>query len=157
MFMWIIIISLLAIGLSLIIVELVFIPGTTVVGLLGLIFTIVGIVVSYRHFGNDIGFYILIGTGVTTLVALFLSFRSGAWNRFSLKSSIDSKVNEDMLKVLNVGDEGTTRSALRPGGTAEFANQNYEVRTTGSFVDSGTRVKIIQIQSNQIIVEPLIN
>jgi membrane-bound ClpP family serine protease len=157
MFMWIIIISLLAIGLSLIIVELVFIPGTTVVGLLGLIFTIVGIVVSYRHFGNDVGFYILIGTGVTTLAALFFSFRSGAWNRFSLKSSIDSKVNEGMLKVLNVGDEGTTRSALRPRGTAEFATQNYEVRTTGSFVDSGTRVKIIQIQDNQIIVEPLIN
>ena len=77
MFMWIIIISLLAIGLSLIIVELVFIPGTTVVGLLGLIFTIVGIVVSYRHFGNDVGFYILIGTGVTTLVALYLKFSFG--------------------------------------------------------------------------------
>ena len=82
MFMWIIIISLLAIGLSLIIVELVFIPGTTVVGFLGLIFTIVGIVVSYRHFGNDIGFYILIGTGVTTLVALFFSFRSGHGTAF---------------------------------------------------------------------------
>jgi membrane-bound ClpP family serine protease len=156
MLMWIIIISLLAIGLGLIIIELVFIPGTTVVGLLGLIFTVVGIVVSYRHFGNDTGFYILMGTAAITLAALFLSFRSGAWNRFSLKSSIDSRVNEDMLKVLHIGDEGTTRSALRPGGTAEFGNQNYEVRTTGSFVDSGTRVKIIQIQSNQIIVEPLI-
>jgi membrane-bound ClpP family serine protease len=153
--MWIIIISLLTIGLGLIIIELVFIPGTTVVGLLGLIFSIVGIVISYRHFGNDIGFYILIGTLITTLGGLFYSFRSGAWTRFSLKSSIDGKVNEGMLKVLNVGDEGTTRSSLRPMGTAEFANQNYEVRSTGSFLDSGTRVKIIQIQSNQIIVEPI--
>ena len=74
MFMWIIIISLLAIGLSLIIVELVFIPGTTVVGLLGLIFTIVGIVVSYRHFGDDIGFYILIGTGVYHVGGAILKF-----------------------------------------------------------------------------------
>jgi membrane-bound ClpP family serine protease len=114
-------------------------------------------VVSYRHFGNDVGFYILIGTGVTTLVALYFSFRSGAWNRFSLKSSINSKVNEGMHKVLSIGDEGITRSALRPVGTAEFANQNYEVRTTGSFLDTGTRVKIVQIQSNQIIVEPLNN
>ena len=155
MVMWIIIISLLTIGLGLIIIELVFIPGTTVVGLLGLIFSIVGIVISYRHFGNDIGFYILLGTLITTLGGLFYSFRSGAWTRFSLKSSMDSKVNEGMLKVLNVGDEGTTRSSLRPMGTAEFANQNYEVRSTGSFLDSGTRVKIIQIQSNQIIVEPI--
>ncbi len=72
MFMWIIIISLLAIGLGLIIVELVFIPGTTVVGLLGLIFSIVGIVISYSHFGNDIGFYILLGTLITTLVGFIL-------------------------------------------------------------------------------------
>lgn len=153
--MWIIIISLLAIGLGLIIVELVFIPGTTVVGLLGLIFTIVGIVISYNHFGNNTGFYILMGTSVTTLVALFYSFRSGAWTRFSLKSSMNNKVNEGMLNQLSVGDEGTTRSALRPMGTAEFGNQQYEVRSLGSFVESGSRIKIVQILSNQIIVEPI--
>lgn len=157
MLMWIIIISLLAIGLGLIIVELVFIPGTTVVGLLGLIFTVVGIVISYRHFGDDIGFYILIGTSVATLAALFISFRSGAWSRFSHKTSLDGKVNEGMLDRLNIGDEGTTRSALRPVGTAEFNSQNFEVRTTGTFLDTGMRVKIIKIQSNQIIVEPLLN
>jgi membrane-bound ClpP family serine protease len=157
MLMWIIIISLLAIGLGLIIVELVFIPGTTVVGLLGLIFTIVGIVISYRHFGNDIGFYILIGTSVATLAALFVSFRSGAWSRFSHKTSLDGRVNEGMLDRLNIGEEGTTRSALRPMGTAEFNNQTYEVRTTGTFLDTGVKVKIIKIQSNQIIVEPLFN
>jgi membrane-bound ClpP family serine protease len=153
--MWIIIISLLAIGLGLIIVELVFIPGTTVVGLLGLIFSIVGIVVSYSHFGDDTGFYILMGTSVTTLVALFYSFRTGAWTRFSLKSTIDSKVNEGMLQLLNIGDEGITRSPLRPMGTAEFRNQQYEVRSLGSFVESGTPIKIVQILSNQIIVEPI--
>lgn len=155
MFMWIIIISLLAIGLGLIIVELVFIPGTTVVGILGLIFAIVGIVVSYRHFGNDIGLYILIGTLVVTAVTLFLSFRTGTWSRFSLKTTIDSKVNEGMLISLNVGDMGITRSALRPSGTAEFGNKNFEVRTTGSFLEAGTRVKIVRIQSSQVIVEPL--
>ncbi len=155
MFMWVIIIALLAIGLGLIIIELVFIPGTTVVGLLGLIFTIVGIVISYRHFGNDIGLYILLGTSAAALVTLYFSFRSRAWSRFSHKSAIDSKVNEGMLKELNVGDEGTTRSALRPIGTAEFGNRNFEVRTTGTFLDTGTPVKIVRIQSNQIIVEPL--
>jgi membrane-bound ClpP family serine protease len=156
MLMWIIIISLLAIGLGLIIVELVFIPGTTVVGLLGLIFAVVGIVISYRHFGNDIGLYILIGSSVATVVALFFSFRSGAWSRFSHKTSLDTRVNEGMLDRLNVGEEGTTRSALRPMGTAEFNNHAYEVRTSGTFLDSGVRVKIVKIQSNQIIVEPLL-
>ena len=153
--MWIIIIALLLIGLALIIVELVFIPGTTVVGLLGLIFAIVGIVISYNHFGHDIGFYILLGTLAATLGALFYSFRSGAWSKFSLKSSMDSKVNEGMMATIRVGDEGVTLSTLRPIGKAEFNSKTYEVKTSGNYVDRGEKVKITQIESHQIVVEPL--
>ena len=155
MLMWIIILALLFIGLALLIVEIVFIPGTTVVGLLGFFFAIAGIVISYRHFGSEIGFYILLGMSVTTLLALVYSFRSGAWNKFSLKTSIDSKVNEGMVAALNVGDEGSAVSTLRPIGKAEFHNRTFEVKTLGDYVENGKRVKITNIQSNQIIVEPI--
>jgi membrane-bound ClpP family serine protease len=153
--MWIIVISLLLIGLALIIVELVFIPGTTVVGLLGLIFAIVGVVISYNHFGDAIGFYILMGTLVTTLVAIFYSFRTGSWTRFSLRSSIDSKVNEGLTGHLKEGDEGVTMSTLRPVGKAEFGGKTFEVKTLGNYLEEGRKIRIIHIQSNQIIVEPL--
>lgn len=153
--MWIIVISLLLIGLTLIIVELVFIPGTTVVGLLGLIFAIVGIVISYSHFGNDIGFYILLATLASTLAALFYSFRSGAWSKFSLKSSISSKVNEGIMASLHIGDEGITVSTLRPMGKAEFNSKTFEVKTSGNYIERGEKVKITQIESNQIVVEPI--
>lgn len=155
MLMWIIILSLLLIGLTLIIVELVFIPGTTVVGLLGVVFAIVGIVISYSHFGSDIGFYILLGSLTTTLVALFISFRSGAWNKFALKSSIESKVNEGIMASVHVGDEGVTVSTLRPMGKAEFNNKTFEVKTSGNYVERGEKVKITHIESHQIVVEPL--
>ncbi|HEY9048108.1 MAG TPA: NfeD family protein [Ohtaekwangia sp.] len=155
MLMWIIILALLLIGLGLIIVELVFIPGTTVVGLLGLIFTITGVVISYSHFGNDVGFYVLMGTMVATLVSLFYSFRSGAWSRFSLKSSNNSKVNEGILSDLHIGDEGVTISTLRPIGKAEFHEQIFEVKTLGNYIEQGQRVRITQIYSNQIVVEPI--
>jgi membrane-bound ClpP family serine protease len=156
MLMWIIILALLLIGLSLIIVELVFIPGTTVVGLLGLVFTITGVIVSYNHFGDQIGFYVLMGVLVTTAASLYFSFRSGAWSRFSLKSSIDSKVNEGILESIHVGDEGLTISALRPIGKASFKDKVLEVKTSGTYLDQGQRVKIILIQANTIFVEPLI-
>ena len=153
--MWIIVISLLLIGLTLIIVELVFVPGTTVVGLLGLIFAIVGIVISYSHFGDDIGFYILLATLAATLAALFYSFRSGAWSKFSLKSSINSKVNEGMMASLQIGDEGITVSTLRPIGKAEFKSKTFEVKTSGNYIERGEKVKITQIESHQIVVEPI--
>lgn len=153
--MWIIIVALLLIGLTLILVELVFIPGTTVVGLLGLIFAIVGVGVSYQHFGNTVGLYVLIGMSAVTLGGLFYSFRSGAWSRFSLKSAIDSRVNEGLLSALHIGDEGITLSSLRPMGKAEFHEKAFEVRTSGGYVNSGERVRITRIQSHQIVVEPL--
>jgi membrane-bound ClpP family serine protease len=154
MVMWIIIFSLLLIGLALIVVELVFIPGTTVVGLLGLIFAGAGVVISYHHFGSDIGFYILMGTLTVTLVTLFFSFRSGAWSRFSNKSSIDGKVNEGIAGGLSVGDEGITLSTLRPIGKAEFQNKTFEVKTPGQYVEQGKSVRITQIRMNDIVVEP---
>lgn len=154
--MWIIIISLLLIGLALLVVEIIFIPGATVVGLLGVAFSIAGVVVGYREFGNETGFYILMTTLVVTGAALYYSFRSGAWRKFSLRSSIDSKVNEGLTESLAIGDIGITVSSLRPSGKANFHDKVFEVRTQGNYVEPGTKVKIIQIQSQQILVEPLI-
>lgn len=153
--MWIIIIALLAIGLALIIAEIIFIPGTTLVGVLGIVFSIAGIVISYQHFGSDVGFYILTGMGIATAAALFYSFKSGAWSKFSLKTSNQSKVNEGLVNELAVGEEGRALSTLRPVGKAKFKNQEYEVKTLGDYVDNGTPIRIKLILSNQIIVEPI--
>ena len=153
--MWIIIVALLAIGLALIIAEIVFIPGTTLVGVLGLVFSIAGIVISYQHFGSDVGFSIMLGMGLITAAALYYSFKSGVWSKFSLKDSNQSKVNEGMVSDLTIGDEGKALSTLRPVGKAQFKNQEYEVKTLGDYVDNGTAVRIKLIISNQIIVEPI--
>lgn len=153
--MWLVVAALIFAGLALIIVEVVFIPGTTVVGLLGLVFTIVGIAFSYSYFGNQVGFYVLLGTGIVSAGALYLSFRKGAWNTFSNKSSIDSKVNEGITEVLTPGEEGVAISALRPIGSAEFNGKIFEVKTTGDYLANGIKVRIVKIQSNEIIVEPI--
>jgi membrane-bound ClpP family serine protease len=153
--MWTIIILLLLIGLALIIIEVIFIPGTTVIGLIGVVFSIVGIVISYKNFGNEVGFYILLGVVATTAIALFYSFRSGMWTKFSLKSSIKSKVNEGLMNALQVGDEGKAISSLKPMGKVQFLSGQFEVKTLGDYVDVGTTVKIVHVEPSQIIVKPL--
>jgi membrane-bound ClpP family serine protease len=124
------------------------------VGLLGFIFAGAGVMIGYQHFGSDTGLYILIGTLVATLAALFYSFRSGAWSRFSNKSSNDGKVNEGITGGLSIGDEGVTLSTLRPIGKAEFNSKTFEVKTQGQYVETGQHVRIIQIRLNDIVVEP---
>jgi membrane-bound ClpP family serine protease len=155
MLMWIIILALLLIGVILIVLELIFIPGTTVVGILGFTFAIAGIIVSYRHLGSEIGLYIVIGTSLVTLLAIVYSVRSGAWSRFSLKSSIKSKVNEGETDLLQIGDTGVSISTLRPFGKAEFKNRQYEVKTSGNYLDPGKQIRITQISLNQVVVEPI--
>ena len=157
MVMWIIVISLIAIGLTLFIVEVVFIPGTTVVGLLGVLFGAAGIAISYKHFGNTVGTYILLITVVAIAGSLYYSFKSGAWSKFSLKSSIKSKVNEGMLTHLNIGDVGVTRSTLRPIGNADFNGKTFEVRSLAEYIEANEKVRIINIESGQIIVEKIIS
>lgn len=153
--MWMIIATLILAGIVLIIAEIVFIPGTTVVGLLGAAFVIGGVIFAYKQYGNETGFYILLGTGVVTGVAVYFSFRAGTWSKVSNKSAIKSKVNEGLTAHLNAGEEGITVSALRPMGTADFHGKTFEVKTSGEYVANAVRIKIVKIRVNDILVEPI--
>lgn len=153
--MWMIIISLLLIGLLLIVVEVVFVPGTTIVGVIGVIFAGTGVIISYRHYGSEAGLYIFAGTAAFAVIAIIISFRSKAWTRFANQSAINSKVNEGITASLLEGEEGIALSTLKPFGKAQFKSGEFEVKTLGDYLDAGTKVKIVSIQSNQIIVKPL--
>ncbi|GAB3825889.1 hypothetical protein GCM10028895_36040 [Pontibacter rugosus] len=61
---WITVILLIGVGLLLVIVELIFVPGTTVVGILGFILTGIGIWIGYAALGTNIGHIILATTVV---------------------------------------------------------------------------------------------
>ena len=155
MLTWIAIISLILIGLALIIIEVIFVPGTTVVGIIGVICVGFGLVLVFSNYGNTTGWIVAGSTAVVSGGVLIYAFRSGAWNRFALKGSIDSKVNDGKPITLQVGDEGIARSALRPIGKGEFDNVEIEVRSLGAFVEAGTPVKVIKIDNRKIFVEPI--
>ena len=152
---WMTVISLILFGLALLVAEIIFVPGTTLVGLLGFIFLVVGVSLSFNYFGREVGWITVGCSAVAAGVLVYFAFKSNLWGRFSLKTSIKSKVNEGALDGLTLGEEGVAMSALRPSGKAELKDKTFEVRTQGAYVDSGTRIRIIKILSNQIIVEPI--
>jgi membrane-bound ClpP family serine protease len=152
---WITVISLILFGLFLIIAEIIFVPGTTLVGILGFIFLMLGVGLSFSYFGSETGWTIVGISAVVSGLIVYYSFKANIWGRFSLKSSIQSKVNEGDLDSLIVGTEGIAVSALRPVGKATLGEKMYEVKTLGEYLDSGSRVRVIKIIMNQIIVEPI--
>lgn len=152
---WFSVSILIVIGLVLIIVELIFVPGTTLVGILGFIFAGVGIYLSFVYYGVVIGSSVLAAFLIISGITLYISLKGNVWKRFALKSSNNSRVNDEHKNNLMVGDIGVAISSLRPIGKAEFQDIVYEVRSNGRYVDSGEEVKIIKVESNRIIVEPL--
>lgn len=142
-------------GIALIIVEIIFVPGTTIVGILGFLIGVYGVYRSYELYGIDTGHIVLAVSLTAGLVAILLSFKSGAWNKFSNKSAIKSPVNEGLTSALEIGKEGISISSLKPVGKAEFDNKEYEVTSHGHFVLENTAIKIVKLERNKIIVEPI--
>ena len=152
---WLTVLLFILIGIVLVVLEIIIIPGTTIVGIFGLILSVVGIVLGFHYFGANTGWMLLAITGVLSGGLFFWALRSNVWKRFSLKSSIEGRVNEGMLDHLAVGQEGVTTSTLRPMGKAEINGQLVEVSSLGNFIPAGTPVKIVNISANHISVESL--
>ncbi len=152
---WLAIILLTLVGLVLIYLELIFIPGTTILGGLGLVLTGIGVYMAYDRYGTVNGSIVLGASLLVTIVALVWSFRSNAWSKFSLKEKSEGKVNQGYTEGLQVGMPGLAVSDLKPIGKAEFNNKSYEVKSHGHLIESGSEVRIIKLSSNKIIVESI--
>ena len=150
---WLILLLILAIGLGLIVIEIIFVPGTTVVGILGLLCLIGGVMYGFSMFGDPVGWSITAATVLISATVIIISLKSGVWKRFALNKSMDSKVNDRVTITIKEGDEGIALSALRPFGNAEFGNDKMEVTTLGELVDSGSKVKVTQVEGRIIYVE----
>lgn len=147
--------ALILVGLLLIVIEVLFVPGTTIVGIAGFFLALTGIYLTYSLYGNNSGHVVLTITAVAGLAASYAGFKSQIWKRFALNSSLLGKVNNQAELHLEVGQTGVTVSTLRPSGNAEFNDQVYEVHTQGLMVARGTQVKIVSIDKYKIIVEPI--
>jgi membrane-bound serine protease (ClpP class) len=56
---------------------------------------------------------------------------------------------------ISIGDEGVADSTLRPAGRVLFGKQFRDVVTDGSFVEKGSRVRVIKISGTHITVRQM--
>lgn len=152
---WIIVLALVIGGIGLVIVEILFVPGTTIVGILGLVSLIFGVYLSFDYFGTTIGWWVVAGSSIAFVASIYAAFKGNTWERFALKDAISSKVNEGYTSKLQIAERGKALSALRPIGKAEFGTTTYEVRTFGDYIDSGELIEIVKIDKNNIYVQPV--
>ncbi len=138
-------------GLALVVLELLAVPGTTIVGLSGLGLLIYGNYEIFVGYGDLWGYTSIFICSVICIGLLIYSLRAKTWKRFSLNASIDSKVNVVDEKI-QVGEEGVAITRLAPVGMAEINGERIEVYTSTSYIDANTPLIVEAVEGNRVRV-----
>jgi membrane-bound ClpP family serine protease len=143
------------VGLVLLLLEILVIPGTGVAGIVG--FALIGVAIwqAFTHHGAVAGVVTVAVTVVLSVALIYWALKSKTWKRISLNNSISGKVNVVDEQAVKVGDKGVTVGRLAPMGKAEISGNYYEVKTQGDFLDQNTPVEVIKIEFNTIYVKPI--
>ena len=145
--------SLLIIGLILLLVEVLFIPGTTVVGIFGLAVSLAGVAYAFATFDSQTALWITAIAVVLNLAAVWYGFSSGVWKRFSLKSSMQGGAFDGRTDGVSIGMNGKAVSDIKPFGKAAFGDLVLEVKSEEGFIEVGKEVSIVKIENNKILVK----
>lgn len=153
--MLLIIVLLVVVGIALLVLEFVVIPGITIAGIGGFILSFAGIFLSYKLFGTAIGTYTLLGSILLFVIAIVYALKAKTWKKIALNSEIDSKVNVIDHENLHVGDTGIALSRLAPMGKAKINGITVEAKSTGIYIPENTEIEVIKVNGSNITVKPL--
>jgi membrane-bound ClpP family serine protease len=147
-----VVIALLLLGILLLLLEILFVPGTTIVGVGGIILLAIGIYLAYDFIGPTAGHLSLASSVVVTFLALIVLLKGETWKQMALDTKIEGKSVEQLEKLLVIGERGKTISRLNPAGKALFKDKFLEVSTTGEFVDEDVNIEVVKLDQNRIKV-----
>lgn len=150
------VILLILIGVILLLLEFLVIPGTSIAAIGGILFMGAGVYMSYETFGTVAGNWVLTGSLTFFLISFIWAIRSGTWKKFGLKANIDGVVRQtEAVDEVKKGDEGETVSRLNPMGRVKINNKYYEAQSYEGYIDEHTPVSVLKVDFNKIIVKKI--
>lgn len=152
--LWIVILLIL-IGIAMLVIEILVIPGAGVAGIIGFGLMVAGIWLAYTRIGVTEGNIILISTLVVNIIGITLTLRSKTWKKVMLNTEITAKVNVIDSENIRVGDRGVAISRCAPMGKALFDGQYIEVSGLSEFIDQESEIEIIRISGNKIYIKQI--
>lgn len=148
-----IIITLIILGIILLLVEFLVVPGVTVAGIAGTLLIVGGVIAAYIYQDPPVSNYITLGTFAIIILLFITAFKTKTWRKLGLKTSINSHSSEDVAEIYKVGDEGVTVSRLAPIGKILIRDKLVEARSLGGYIDPNIPVVIIRTEKNKLYVE----
>jgi membrane-bound serine protease (ClpP class) len=160
------VVILLAVGVILLLVEALILPGFGVAGILGAAAISASIVMSMIGSLPTTGDVLLAlhVLGASVLIVFLVGWQllrhlpqdrraQNLWHRTSMtrdEGYISSRSRTDL-----VGTEGVALTDLRPSGTARFGSEQVDVVSIGPWVSVGTPIRIVAAEGYRHVVEPI--
>ncbi len=148
----------LAIGLIMLIIEL-FTPGFGVAGIAGLVCLAASILMQYVWGNARVATYLLAIVLLVILLTILWFVRSFQRGRLSrsflvLNDSIDGASVPDVAaaRAEYIGKIGVTVTPLRPSGIAQIGGARLDVMATGTFIEQGQPVEVVNAEGMHILV-----
>jgi membrane-bound serine protease (ClpP class) len=158
---------LVGIGISLLAVEVLVLPGFGIAGILGIAAMLAGVTMGLVGQGATtvallealvrVGFAVVAAV-VGVLVLLRFLPRLPFGRQLTLDSALASGAGfaEDPIDPISesrwIGEEGVTTTPLRPAGLAEIAGERVDVVSEGEMIESGIPIVVCRVDGNRIVV-----
>ena len=155
-------------GLVFLAFELFVIPGFGVAGVSGILLLIVSLLMASQHHNlpstsRDLAtlttsLFVLVGSFVAASVAAF--GMSKYFGRIPILSGLaleppapaEAEPHAAGRAGLALGETGVAKTPLRPAGVVRFGDDYVDVVSEGAFIEEGSRVKIVKLSGNRVVV-----
>lgn len=149
------IILLILLGLLLLLIEFAVIPGVTIAGIGGFLLLGGAVYVAFAEYGKLAGFITLVIVLILAPAMVYYFFKSRTGQKMILQKNIDGKIDLINKEKIAIGDTGRSIGRLAPMGKVKINGETVEAQSTGAFIDHNSAIRVLKIESNKIIVEPL--
>lgn len=148
------VITLILVGIILIFVEILLIPGVGIAGILGLLSLCGSSYFAFDIFGPLGGTIVTLIDIALVTILVFYALRAKTWKKLELDTILENKPESHFPAI---GDKGKTITRLGPMGSARIDNETYEVTALEGMIDSGTDIEVVHIENNKIYVKPVMS
>lgn len=151
------IVILFLLGVGLLLLEILVIPGFGIVGVAGIASIFVSLYLSFSDMTaalSAIGF----SFGLTIIGAIFILRRvpkTGLWRKISLQTILEEpgfKGEDPDNPTIVVGALGRALTPLRPSGTIEVAGRRVDATSDGTFIPAGSTTQIVRVFGTRVTV-----
>ena len=149
------IILLILLGLILLLVETLLLPGFFFTGILGVLSLAAACYFGFVNYGNTGGIITVIISVLVAAAFMVWILRSKTWKKATLNTEIKATVDQRPAdKGISAGMKGVAQTRLNPMGRVRFDNgEEAEVHSLDGLIDAHKNVVVEQVDEEKIFVK----